>query len=370
MGITGSDVAKDAADMILLTDDFSAIILGIEEGRKIFDNLKKSIAYCLTSNIPELIPFLMFVILRIPLPLSTVLVLAIDLGTDLVTCVSFASEEGELGIMVRPPRKKTEHMVTSRMIVSSYLISGIYQSLAGFLSYLVVMRDFGFPLIELLGLSTQKGFKPNAGDIFDPNAPYYGNTSQEFRNYCTDCWNGGNCDISNFDTPSWLDNSDNEIDLRLWYLKCIPGGGVERTVMLENCRVKQISPISNVPVCFTPDALKYAQTAFFISIVISQMSNSLACKTIHQSFIFSGMSNFLLLFGYCSEIALCLILAFARPLNVALNTRDVIFIHFGIPSIPFSIYLLLYHEVRKILIKTVKPSNPNKPNWFERNCSW
>lgn len=63
MGITGSDVAKDAADMILLTDDFAAIVIGIEEGRKIFDNLKKAIAYILSSNIPELGPFLFFIIL-------------------------------------------------------------------------------------------------------------------------------------------------------------------------------------------------------------------------------------------------------------------------------------------------------------------
>lgn len=63
MGLTGTDVTKDSADMILMNDDFSAIILGIEEGRKIFDNLKKSIAYTLTSNIPEIIPFITFIIL-------------------------------------------------------------------------------------------------------------------------------------------------------------------------------------------------------------------------------------------------------------------------------------------------------------------
>ena len=72
MGITGSDVAKDAADMILLSDDFSNIVIGVEEGRKIFDNLKKSICYTLTSNIPEIWPFLSLIIFRFPLPLSTV----------------------------------------------------------------------------------------------------------------------------------------------------------------------------------------------------------------------------------------------------------------------------------------------------------
>lgn len=104
MGITGSDVAKDAADMILLNDDFSSIILGIEEGRKIFDNLKKSIAYVLSSNIPEILPFISFIIFGLPLPLSTVLILCVDLGTDIFPGVSFAYEDAELDIMTRLPR--------------------------------------------------------------------------------------------------------------------------------------------------------------------------------------------------------------------------------------------------------------------------
>lgn len=72
MGIAGSDVSKQAADMILLDDNFASIVTGVEEGRLIFDNLKKSIAYTLTSNIPEISPFLMFILLSIPLPLGTV----------------------------------------------------------------------------------------------------------------------------------------------------------------------------------------------------------------------------------------------------------------------------------------------------------
>ncbi|PAV75993.1 hypothetical protein WR25_00405 [Diploscapter pachys] len=83
MGIAGTDVSKQAADMILLNDNFASIITGIEEGRLIFDNLKKSIAYTLTSNIPEIIPFMTYVLLGFPLPLSVVAILMIDLGTDL-----------------------------------------------------------------------------------------------------------------------------------------------------------------------------------------------------------------------------------------------------------------------------------------------
>lgn len=74
-----------AADMILLDDNFASIVTGVEEGRLIFDNLKKSIAYTLTSNIPEISPFLAFILLDIPLPLGTVTILCIDLGTDMVS---------------------------------------------------------------------------------------------------------------------------------------------------------------------------------------------------------------------------------------------------------------------------------------------
>lgn len=91
MGIAGSDVSKQAADMILLDDNFASIVTGVEEGRLIFDNLKKSIAYTLTSNIPEISPFLAFILCDIPLPLGTVTILCIDLGTDMVSSILFYS---------------------------------------------------------------------------------------------------------------------------------------------------------------------------------------------------------------------------------------------------------------------------------------
>ncbi|KAF7382891.1 hypothetical protein HZH66_013293 [Vespula vulgaris] len=104
MGIAGSDVSKQAADMILLDDNFASIVTGVEEGRLIFDNLKKSIAYTLTSNIPEISPFLAFILCDIPLPLGTVTILCIDLGTDMVPAISLAYEQVESDIMKRQPR--------------------------------------------------------------------------------------------------------------------------------------------------------------------------------------------------------------------------------------------------------------------------
>jgi sodium/potassium-transporting ATPase subunit alpha len=119
---SGSDVAQNAADMLLLDDDFSSIVNGVEEGRLIFDNLKKSIAYTLSSNIPEIAPFIAFILLQVPLPLSTVLILCIDLGTDMVPAISMAYEGAELDIMTRKPRNsKRDHLVNTKMISFAYL---------------------------------------------------------------------------------------------------------------------------------------------------------------------------------------------------------------------------------------------------------
>lgn len=85
MGLSGSDISKEAADMILLDDNFATIIMGIEEGRLIFENLKKLVAYTLSSNMTQLIPVLLAILAKMPFPLGTITVFCIDLGTDAVS---------------------------------------------------------------------------------------------------------------------------------------------------------------------------------------------------------------------------------------------------------------------------------------------
>jgi len=153
MGIAGSDVSKQAADMILLDDNFASIVTGVEEGRLIFDNLKKSIAYTLTSNIPEISPFLLFILADIPLPLGTVTILCIDLGTDMVPAISMAYEEAESDIMKRMPRNPfTDKLVNERLISMAYGMIGMIQASAGFFVYLVILAENGFWPKHLLGL--------------------------------------------------------------------------------------------------------------------------------------------------------------------------------------------------------------------------
>jgi len=153
MGIAGSDVSKEAADMILLNDDFASIVNGVQEGRLVFDNLKKSIAYTLTSNIPEISPFLLYLTAAIPSPLSTVMILAIDLGTDMYPAISMAYEAAESDIMLRMPRNpKEDALVTVKLLSYTYLQIGIIQALAGFFCYFVVFSDCGFFAHSLFGM--------------------------------------------------------------------------------------------------------------------------------------------------------------------------------------------------------------------------
>uniref|UniRef100_A0A8D0CJ04 Sodium/potassium-transporting ATPase subunit alpha n=1 Tax=Scleropages formosus TaxID=113540 RepID=A0A8D0CJ04_SCLFO len=153
MGISGSDVSKQAADMILLDDNFASIVTGVEEGRLIFDNLKKSIAYTLTSNIPEITPFLLFIIVNIPLPLGTITILCIDLGTDMVPAISLAYEAAESDIMKRQPRNpRVDKLVNERLISIAYGQIGMIQALGGFFSYFVILAENGFLPSVLVGI--------------------------------------------------------------------------------------------------------------------------------------------------------------------------------------------------------------------------
>ena len=142
---SGSEVAKEASDLILLDDDFSSIVKGIEEGRLIFANLKKSIAYTLTSNIPEIIPFLAQIVIKLPLGMTTIMILCIDLGTDILPAISFAYEESESDIMSIPPRDRhNDKLVTGTLISFSYLQIGIIQAMCAFTVFFQSLARQGF----------------------------------------------------------------------------------------------------------------------------------------------------------------------------------------------------------------------------------
>lgn len=110
MGITGTDVARESADMVLLDDNFASIVSGVEVGRSVFDNLKKFIVYVFGHNWAELLTFIAFVLLQTPLPLAVVGVLAIDLVLEIPPSISLTTEPPEPGIMDRPPRSRSSRL--------------------------------------------------------------------------------------------------------------------------------------------------------------------------------------------------------------------------------------------------------------------
>ncbi len=125
MGISGTDVAREAADMILVDDNFATIVAAIEEGRGIFDNMRKFIVYVFAHLSPEAIPFIFFALFRIPLPITAMQILAIDLGTETLPALALGVERPEPDVMRRPPRRHNERLLDAGSLVRGYAFLGL-----------------------------------------------------------------------------------------------------------------------------------------------------------------------------------------------------------------------------------------------------
>jgi sodium/potassium-transporting ATPase subunit alpha len=313
---TGSDVAKNAADMLLLDDDFSSIVNGVEEGRLIFDNLKKSIAYTLSSNIPEIAPFIFFILAQLPLPLPTVLILCIDLGTDMVPAISMAYEQAELDIMERFPRNsKRDHLVNTKLISFAYLQIGMIQASCGFYTYFLVLSDYGFKPLTLIGLAPSIGTVPGKGDVYNPlGGPCKGNT---------ECEKGKSKSMLEFNT-----NGQNWIDARVFYHEFEPKAWGECRFGDKTKEFFYYSSVDTVghgkaTYCYTSEGLRCAQSAYLISIVCVQWSDLMICKTRNLSISQQGMGNWMMNFGLVFETVLVAFLCYCKPLNIPLGTRMI-----------------------------------------------
>jgi sodium/potassium-transporting ATPase subunit alpha len=306
---TGSEVAKEAADLVLMGDDFASIVLGIRSGRLIFNNLKKSIAYTLTSNIPEIIPFLAQIMLKFPLGMTTIMILCIDLGTDILPAISFAYEIPEADIMAIPPRNRhTDKLVTGSLISFSYLQIGIIQGMCCFTVFFECLKRAGFNTATIVsgghGLVWSDpddksciplDFSLKAQDKFHPSNDYYLGTDGQY---------------------------------------CAKMG-------------------------YRQDELKRGQTAFLSAIVVCQVGCGLACKTRVSSLFTHGMTNMVFNLGLLQETTLIAALVYAPFLQSAFATKDIAGEDWGI-AIPFAVLIVLYDETRKWWVR----NNPN--HWFKQ----
>jgi P-type Ca2+ transporter type 2C len=148
MGKAGTDVAREAADMILTDDNFASIVAAVEEGRAIFDNIRRFLTYFQTSNVAEMIPFVAMIFLRIPLPLTLLQILTIDLLTDQVPALALGLEAPEPGVMERPPKRPGEPILTRGMIVKAYMFLGPIAAAIGLYGFFYRYTEAGWVFPE------------------------------------------------------------------------------------------------------------------------------------------------------------------------------------------------------------------------------
>ena len=144
MGLSGSEVAKEAADMVLLDDNFSSIVIAIEEGRTVYFNVKKFVTYILSHNAPELVPYILQFFLKIPLPLSVIQIISIDLGTDMLPGLALGSEGPEKNIMNRPPVGREEKILDREVFQRGYFFLGLIEATAAMVAFLSFLLLHGW----------------------------------------------------------------------------------------------------------------------------------------------------------------------------------------------------------------------------------
>ena len=144
MGIAGTDVAKEAADMVLLDDNFASIVNAVEEGRAVFENIRKFLTYVLVHNVAELIPYLGFMLFNIPLALTPIQALSIDMGSDTLAALGLGVERPDPQIMRRPPRPQGERLMNWPLALRAYLFLGLIEAAAAMAAFFSVLDAAGW----------------------------------------------------------------------------------------------------------------------------------------------------------------------------------------------------------------------------------
>jgi sodium/potassium-transporting ATPase subunit alpha len=310
---SGASVAKEAAQICLLNDDFGAIVDGIREGRLIFENLKKCIAYVLSSNVPEIIPFLLFIAMKIPLAIETICILLIDLGTDLAPAVSIAYEDPEDSIMQIPPRKDTDHMVGPQMMSVAYGTIGVFQTLAAFFGYCYVFYDYGFNINDLIGAGLS--YRDHWRDLSSDRKNF-------FMKMCK------NNDV-------YYDDSKDE----------------------KQCQEDFVN--------YRKDALQDAQTAYLMAVVWAQIANGLIRKTqVATIFTYERLfTNKVMIYSIAAEICIIVFLVYCPGVN------DFFYLaaippHYAACTIWIIPLLIVWDECRKYLCRR------DPKGWFRTHSTF
>jgi sodium/potassium-transporting ATPase subunit alpha len=144
MGRSGTDVARATAQIILLDDNFASIVAGVEEGRTVFANIRKFTAYVLTHTTPEVCPYLLSIVLPVPVALTVIQILCIDLGTDMLPAIALGQESSEPELMRLPPRGQRAGLLTSDLLKTAYLFHGLIEAAWSLLLFFLVLHLGGW----------------------------------------------------------------------------------------------------------------------------------------------------------------------------------------------------------------------------------
>jgi sodium/potassium-transporting ATPase subunit alpha len=228
-------------------------------------------------------------------------------------------------------------------------------------TYFLLMNDYGFKVVTLLFLNEQEGYYPREDDVYDPNLPNFGNS------------NYGNND--KYGVVTWGLNYQNGMDARLFFV-------TENRNSWSQCRWDpyddsipqfwRISKHTNKQICYTPEALLYAQSAYFTVVIITQIANQLICRTRVLSLGIHGVSNHYANFSFLIEIGFACLLLYVYEICDALNTREIASPHFIVPGMHYFAAMFFFDEVRKIYIrKGIKKDPETKRSsykgWLARN---
>ncbi|KAG2235146.1 hypothetical protein INT48_006527 [Thamnidium elegans] len=358
MNISGSDVSKDAASMILLDDNFASIIHGIEEGRLIFVNLKKSIQYTITHSMPEVIPNLLYIIVPIPLPLSAILILVIDLGFELFAALTFAWDipESEDGLMKMPPRKPVNPESIDRyrrsLIRKEQYIQYDYKN--GEEIKLTIYRRYYNVLHELLSAAYWKEkFEKNDDEVL-VDLPLLSWAYLEvgiieavgaMTAYFVVLWYHG---ITPYDAVVM----QRGVGAPTNYFLNGPVYAVDYTTTLGKLLNAEMQKI----------ALGQAQSIVYWSIMVMQMFNMFACKTRFSipigRYMFSNKFTFA---GIIGGVSLAALIVYCPPFNIPFGTDYRLLPLWWLISFGFGFVIIGYACIRiKIKQRFSPPTlNPN-----------
>ncbi|RKP07220.1 hypothetical protein THASP1DRAFT_17398 [Thamnocephalis sphaerospora] len=346
MNVSGSDVSKEASAMILLDDNFASTVNGIEEGRLIFTNLKKSIQYTISHSMPEVLANLLYIIVPLPLPLSAILILVIDLGFEMCAALSFAWEKPETkqGLMKLPPRKPVTASSVNRLRRAlARALPEITDPESGEVKTHPWFARFRHRIGELFSAAWWHDRREAAGEeevLVDGNVLSWAyleigiiETIGAFVSYFVALYRLGI-------TPAIAQKA--AADFGEYFVKNAPpleiGDG--RTLNAD----EQI------------EALAQAQTCYYMAVMIIQLFNMFASKCRLRlpfgRFMFSNRANF---YGGAAGAAIGIFVSYAPFMNVAFGTSYKTPVYLHLIPVAFGIFVIFYATMRTLFLRRSKP---------------